>query len=133
MSVLERVGVDPAAVEREAVQASPETLASFLQEHLGQQMTAYLAGLKDQKMVGKWASGRVQPRDQSLWRMQYAYQAARLMVGAYGDSTARSWFFGTNSVLDGEAPAWVLRHGDTPEDWRDVVPAAKHFIVGGYA
>jgi hypothetical protein len=124
---VEQQVVDPVAVEREAVQADPSRLAAWLQEHLGQQLTAYLTGLRDQKMVGRWAAGRTRPRDISLYRLQYAYQAARMLVGAYGDNIARWWFAGTNSLLDDRAPAWVLRHGTTPEQWQPVIASAKHF------
>ena len=34
---------------------------------------------------------------------------------------------GTNSRLDDEAPAWVLRHARVPDDLRGVVPAARSF------
>jgi hypothetical protein len=123
--------LDPALVEREALTAPPERLAAWLQDHLGQQIAAYLAGLKDAETVGRWASGKARPRGLALSRMQSGYQAARLVGAAYGDTTARSWLFGTNPVLGGAAPAAVLRDGRAPEDWNDVVPAALQFIDGG--
>ena len=105
-----------------------------MQEHLGQQLTAYLAGLRDPKMVGRWASTthKTEPQPLKLYRLQAGYQAARLLSAAYGDSTARSWLFGTNTALDDEAPASVLRHGETPEDWRHVMRAAKTFVSGDW-
>ncbi|HVR94977.1 MAG TPA: XRE family transcriptional regulator, partial [Thermoanaerobaculia bacterium] len=87
-----------------------------------------LSGVKDPKMVGQWASGKVQPRLLPQSRMRHAYQATRYLVEVYGDETAQAWFFGSNSQLDDEAPAYVLRHGNAPEDWRFVISAAREFV-----
>ena len=119
---------DARSVERQAVAGDISHLARFLQDHLGQRMTAYLSGIRDPKMVGQWAAGKVQPRPLPSFRLRSAYQAARYLVDAYGDETARAWFFGMNPSLDDEAPAYVLRHGSTPDDWRYVVAAAKEFV-----
>lgn len=103
-------------------------VARYLQENLGQQVTAYLSGVTDVKMVGQWASGKVKPRPLPDHRLRLAYQAARYLVEAYGPETAKAWFFGTNSHLDSQAPAYVLRHGETPESWDEVVSAAQAFV-----
>jgi hypothetical protein len=116
------------AIERKAKVADIHEIAAYLQEHLGQKITAYLSGLRDSKVVGQWAKGRGEPRDLSQFRMKCAYEAALMLVDAYGDETARSWFFGTNTRLDDEAPAYRLRHVKTPEDIRFIVPAARAFV-----
>jgi hypothetical protein len=116
------------ALERQAKVATVQEVAAYLQEHLGQKITAYLSGLKDPKMVGQWAKGRGAPRDLAKFRMACAYEAALMLVSAYGDETARSWFFGTNTRLDDDAPAYRLRHVKTPEDLRFIVPAARAFV-----
>jgi hypothetical protein len=120
-------------LEREALTASPAELAAWLQDHLGQKIAAFALGLADAKMVGRYAAGRTRPRDTVLWRMQHAYQAARLVVEAYGDVTAKSWFFGTNSILDDRAPALVLREAVGPADLAGVIPAARSFAGGGFS
>jgi hypothetical protein len=116
------------SLEHEARVMKIEQIASFLQDALGQKITAYLSGLKDPKVVGLWARGRAEPRDLPRQRLRCAYEAARMLIEAYGEDTARSWFFGTNTRLDDEAPAYLLRHVQTPEDMRFIVPAARAFV-----
>jgi ActR/RegA family two-component response regulator len=123
-------GTDPSVgeIERQAVTIGVDRIALYLQEHLGQRVTAYLSGNRDEKMVGQWAKGRNQPRELVQHRLRQAYLATRLLVECYGDETARAWFFGTNSRLGGEAPALVLRRAETPEESTPVVRAAFEFI-----
>ncbi len=120
---------DLRSIEREAVTLGIPTIAGYLQAHLGQKITAYLAGLDNAKTVGMWISGAVVPRDLPKARLRYAYQAARLLVEAYDDETAKAWFFGSNTLLDDEAPSYVLRHGTTPDDLRLVIPAARNLMA----
>ena len=116
-------------IERRARLEKIDRIAAFLQEAIGQKLTAYLAGLKDPKVVGMWAQGKAMPRDLAAFRLRCAYQAALMLVNAYGKETAKSWFFGTNTRLDDEAPAYLLRHTKVPEDLRFIVPAARAFVT----
>lgn len=116
------------AIETASVMAPISEIATYLQDHLGQKSTAYLSGLKDAKMVGQWAKGKVQPRSAATLRLRNAYQAVRLLTEAFGEQTASAWLFGTNSYLGDEAPAYVLRHGDQPAQITPVVVAARSFI-----
>jgi hypothetical protein len=115
-------------VEREAVTARIRDVAAYLQEHLGQRITAYLSGLDHAKTVGLWIAGRSEPRDLASTRLRYAYQAARLLAESYDDETARAWFFGSNTRLDDEAPAYLLRHATSLDDLRQIIPAARAFV-----
>ncbi|MEK7286932.1 MAG: XRE family transcriptional regulator, partial [Elusimicrobiota bacterium] len=105
-------------IEDEAKKAPISEIASYLQKHLGQKITAYLGGLKDIKEAGAWASKERNPRFEAEMRLRYAYQAAWMLVQAYGDATAKTWFFGTNTRLNDEAPAYILRNAKVPEDMR---------------
>jgi hypothetical protein len=115
-------------IERKARIARISDIAAYLQDKLGQKITAYLSGLKDPKVVGSWAKGRGEPRDLAAFRLRCAYEAALMLVEAYGPETAKSWFFGTNTRLDDEAPAYLLRHVKTPEDLRFIIPSARAFV-----
>jgi hypothetical protein len=117
-----------AQVEHEAVTTKIGDLAAYLQEHLGQKMTAYLGGIDHPKTVGLWVAGKSSPRDLPSMRLRYAYQVSRILIDAYDDETARAWFFGSNSRLDDEAPAYLLRHGTRPDDLRRIIPAAYAFV-----
>jgi hypothetical protein len=119
--------LDPITVEREAITSEPAYVAAYLQQMLGQKIVAYSTGLKDPKMVGAWARGKATPHPLALLRLRCAYQAARIVVSAYGEETAKAWFFGSNHLLDDEAPAYVLRHARDPGELRLIVPAARAF------
>ena len=102
-------------------------IVGYLQQTLGAHVISYLSGVDDPDTVERWATGQQQPEGLVLERLWSAHEAARCLVDAYGVQTARSWFFGMNSLLDEESPAYVLRHGQRPEDWELLVPAAREF------
>lgn len=112
-------------LEREAMTDFPE-VAGWLQDNLGARLTAYVAGLRDTKAVGRWRRGG-SPRPSAEFRARIAYTAARMLVDAYGPATARAWLLGSSCRLDDEAPAWLLRHADGPGDVRFLVAAARAF------
>ena len=117
--------------EPQVVPSLPE-VACYLQEHVGQKLTAFLSGVGDPKTVGRWASGKAQPPFTREVRLRSAYDAARLIVERVGDETARAWFLGTSPFLDYTAPAVVLHDARTPEECRHIVPAAISFLEGAY-
>jgi hypothetical protein len=120
-------------IEREATVGRISDLAGYLQKHLGQKLTAYLSGLDHAKTVGLWVAGKAEPREPAKARLRSAYQAARFLVDTYDAETARAWFFGSNTRLDDRAPAYVLRHGTTPEELGSVVPAAREFVEAAHS
>lgn len=120
--------IDPQAVERDVVNTSISELALRLQELLGQKTAAYLAGIKDPKMVGRWAQGKNAPSENAQMRMRTALHASLLLGNAYDAATAKAWLWGSNSRLGYEAPAYVIRHAGDADDLRAVVPAAIAFV-----
>lgn len=118
--------LDVEAIEHDSMTSSIAELVSYLQSHLGQQAVAYMAGLENPKMLSRWAEG-TNPRTASRLRLRYAYRAARLIIETYDDTTAEAWFFGSNTKLDDNAPAWVLRHARSVDDLRFLIPAVKAF------
>jgi hypothetical protein len=102
-------------------------LAAFVAEHLGLDLAAYVTGV-DEKLVGRWIQGEVEPEPLPLGRLRAAYEATRLIVNRYDGETAQSWFSGMNPWLDDDAPGYVLRHGDEPESWESVVEASQDFV-----
>jgi hypothetical protein len=82
-------------------------------------------------MVGRWAAKKGEPRSAATdMRLRYAYEVTRLIADAYGPATARAWLFGSNTRLDDEAPAYLLRYAETPEEVRFIVPTARAFAGG---
>ena len=113
----------------EAARLPISEIVGFLREHLGQRVTADISGVNDPKMVARWIAGLSTPRDHPQRRMREGYQAARLLVSAYGDETAKAWFYGSNTRFEDEAPpAYVLRHATSWEDLRLIVRAAREFV-----
>jgi hypothetical protein len=119
--------IAPQQVSAEAARLPIHQIAAFLRTHLGKRGTAYISGVSDPKMVSRWIARQNAPRDQAQMRLREAFQAAQLVIGSYGDETAKAWFFGSNEELDDQAPAYVLRHAKSWEDLRSVVPAARTF------
>ena len=107
-------------------------VAGYLQEHLGQKLTAFLSDVTDPKTVGRWASGKIEPSFKREVRLRSAYDAARLLVDQVGEETARAWFLGTSPFLEHTAPAVVLHDAKNPEECRHIVPAAISFLEGAY-
>ena len=107
-------------------------VAEYLQDHIGQQLTAFLSGVSDPKTVGRWAAGKVRPAFTRELRLRSAYDAARLIVDQVGEDTARAWFLGTSPFLEHTAPAVVLHEAKTPVECRHIVPAAISFLEGAY-
>ncbi|WP_022929226.1 hypothetical protein [Patulibacter americanus] len=117
-------------LNREALTLPAPQLAAWLQEHLGQKLAAYAVGLRDPKMIGRYSAGKAAPRPLVLHRMQTTYEAARTLHEAFGDTTARSWFFGSNRTLGDRAPATVLANATKPGDFDLVMPAVRAFVAG---
>lgn len=120
------------AISRLAVLAGPADMASYLQQHLGQKLTAYLAGLKDVKTVGQWARGKVEPPAITRERLRAAFHATLLFRLRYGDEAAQGWFFGANASLGYRAPAAVLRKAGTPDELALIAPLARAFVRGAH-
>lgn len=119
------------SVEIDTTRSELSDLAAYLEEHVGQRVTAYLSGLRDSKRVGQWAEGTVRPRSPNGLRLRHGYHATRLLVEAFGDETAKAWLFGANRQLGDEAPAFVLRHSELPEEVAPVIRAARSFAETG--
>jgi ABC-type Fe2+-enterobactin transport system substrate-binding protein len=119
-------------IQRRMVLAGTDEMARYLQEHLGQKLTAYVAGLKDAKSVGQWAAGKSEPPAITRERLRAAFHATSLFLLAYSDQAAQGWFFGANSALDDRAPAAVLRAAETPDEMALIAPLARAFVRGAH-
>jgi hypothetical protein len=122
--------LNPIAVSDEATRLDVAEIATYLQLQLGQKLTAYLSGVTDPKMVGRWAAGKARPRDEREMRLRDAFKATKMLVEAFGTTTAKAWWVGSNTRLDDRAPAAIIRHAADPEALRYVVPAARAFAGG---
>ena len=121
------VGVRAQRAHRAAVTMSVADVASFLQDSFGQKLVAYMAGVNDQKAVGRWAQGGRKPQPAAEERLRSAYQIFQLLQTEESPHTVRAWFIGLNPQLDDDSPATAIRAGAC----KDAIVAAKAFLTGG--
>lgn len=105
---------------------------SYLSNHLGPEMTAFVSGAESPSTVGRWLAGDTSPEFLERQRLLAARQAVEELAGAYSDDMIKLWFFGKNEWLEDKAPAAVLRHGSRADDWRQLLPAAEEFAESAY-
>ena len=116
-------------IDREASTLPVGEVAAYLQERLGQRMTAFLAGLTDAKQVGRYArEDGPEPRAAVAQRLRHGYKVVRMISEAYDAETAKAWLFGTNTRLDDQAPIEVLRTAERPEQFTAVIRAARQLV-----
>ncbi|MFJ4536624.1 XRE family transcriptional regulator [Streptomyces tibetensis] len=111
----------------QAMKTEISDIAQFLQEVLGQRLTAIIAGVADRKTVARWASGENKPHPASDARLREAYRIFHQLQAHDTPDVVRSWFIGSNPHLDDEAPAVALSEDRTKE----VSAAARAFVEAG--
>lgn len=100
-------------------------VAAYVQETLGQRLTAVTVGVSDAKAVGKWARGERRPHPEAAQRLRDACQVIELLMQVEDAATVRAWFRGMNPDLGDEAPALAIAR----EPLR-VLQAARAFLAG---
>lgn len=132
LTLLNQQAMEPASliehVHQQAVTASAAEQAAYLQELLGQQLTALMTGIDNPKTVGRWAHGQ-SPHAATGKRLRDAYQIALLLDLARSRQTAQSWFMGMNPHLGDRSPAIVL--ADDADGAIAVMQAARTFLAHG--
>lgn len=118
---------DFSQVHASAMRVDVHTVAQFLQETLGQRITAVACGLKDPKTIGRWARGEVPRSEEAERRLRDLFHVTRILLLHDTDRTARAWILGANPQLDDQSPLERLHAGD----FRSVLEAARAFAAGG--
>jgi hypothetical protein len=99
---------------------------------LGAKLVAYIASVKETRAVHEWAKGDREPKDPELEkRLRLALQIAQLLAEHDNREVAQAWFQGLNPQLDDRVPATLLREGEVSLAGREVLAAARAFVVGG--
>lgn len=120
------------AAHDKATRVSFRGAVSELVEILGTKLVAYIADVKETRAVQEWARGVRDPKDPALERrLRLALQIAHLIAEHDRREVAQAWFQGLNPQLDDRAPAQLLREGDIADVGRDVLAAARAFVIGG--
>ncbi|WP_326783545.1 XRE family transcriptional regulator [Streptomyces sp. NBC_00151] len=115
------------SVERAHIVAVSTTIADiarFLQDNLGQRLTARIAGISDPKQVGRWATGAAAPRAAAEARLRDAIQIFNVIQQSESVYIARAWMIGMNPQLEDMAPAQCIADGHA----RDVMVAARAYV-----
>ena len=112
---------------RQSVEFTIGDIARFLQDTLGQSLTAHMAGVSNPKNVSLWAKAETTPRAKAEQRLRTAFQVFHMLQEEETPHTVRAWFIGLNPQLDEESPADAIRN----DRLKDVLVAAKAYISGG--
>ncbi|MEU6070703.1 XRE family transcriptional regulator [Streptomyces sp. NPDC047082] len=107
-----------------AVRSKVADIARFLQDNLGQRLTARIAGISDPKQVGRWATGAATPRPTAEARLRDAIQIFNLIQQAESVYIARAWMIGMNPQLEDTAPIQCIADGRA----RDAMVAARAYV-----
>jgi hypothetical protein len=115
-------------IHRTASRQSVSTIAGSLQQTIGQRLVAFGVGVRNPKLVGRWARGEHQPRQAHERGLRDLFQVVSLLIES-GESaaTVRAWLIGSNPQLEDRAPIEVFHEGAFDQVRR----AAEAFTAGG--
>lgn len=118
--------------ERQVKQDLPpiKDVVENLQNTLGERLTALIGGVKNVRIVSRWARGVQRPTHE--WNLRLAYTAAHEIMDppqGYDAETARTWFMG--SFIDDRSPALVIADAKKGDEVAEVsiIRAARAFLV----
>jgi len=99
-------GVEQA--RRDATRLPIDSIAQKLQETLGQRLTAFAVASSDPKAIGRYATGRQKPRDDTTARLRDLYVVTQILLARETAETVRAWMIGSNPLLEDRAPIELL-------------------------
>lgn len=115
-------------IHRMALRQSAATIAASLQETIGQRLVAFAVGVRNPKLVGRWARGEHLPRQAHDRALRDLFQVVSLLVeSGESSATVRAWLIGSNPQLEDLAPIEVFHEGGVER----VKRAAEAFLAGG--
>ena len=101
-----------------------------LTDLLGAKLVAYLAGVRETRVVRDWAGGVADAHAPIPQRLRLALQVAMLIAQHDSARVVQAWFQGLNPQLEDRSPARLLREGDLHEVGPEVLSAARVFTSG---
>lgn len=119
-------------IDGDAAALSISEITAYLQDALGQKITAHLVGSADTAQIARYREPDGSPPNATIdLRLREGYEVTRRIVETFDDTTARAWLFGTNACLDDEAPVAVLRRASEPTQFAEVKAAARSLVGFG--
>jgi hypothetical protein len=91
---------------------------------LGRRLTAYVAGVRDTRVVDLWIAGI--PDDGVEARLRLAHAAAGILAARECPERIREWFMEPEQQLGNRSPALVIREGG---ERNDVIAAAARSVA----
>ena len=119
------------AAHRRAVQASFSEIVTELAQILGKKLTAYIAGVKDTRVIDRWMQGGIEPYRDAESRLRLAYQMGKTLSEHDSPRIVQAWFTGLNPELQDRAPARLLKDGDVEKVGPELLNAMRAFLAGG--
>jgi hypothetical protein len=100
-----------------------EHLAEWLEVTLGPRLTAYAVGVSPSDIC-RFAHGDGEPAAEVERRLRNLYSATWFIASTDGPGSAHDWLTEPNPKLENQAPADLLRSGESPAPvWFSVAPA----------
>lgn len=112
------------ADHEQAMRLPMREIVRRLVELLGSTSVALIAGVQETRAVAQWMDNREPQRGHVL---RFTLQLALMIAHRTDPDTARAWFFGSNPVLEGAVPAYLLRDRPLEEIQMDILGAARSF------
>jgi hypothetical protein len=119
------------AAHRRAVQAPFAEIVRELAEILGKKLTAYVAGVKDTRVIDRWITGAVEPYKDAGGRIRLAYQIAKTLSEHDSHRVVQAWFMGLNPELQDRTPLRLLKEEDIEKVGPELLNAMRAFLAGG--
>jgi len=119
------------AAHRRSIQASFAEIVGELAGILGKKLTAYLAGVKDTRVVERWMTGSVAPYKDADQRIRLGYQIAKTLSEHESSRVVQAWFTGLNPELQDRAPIRLLKEEDMEKVGPELLNAMRAFLAGG--
>lgn len=130
--VVDVVAADLDKVEWQAYHDSCElkapTLANYVVERLGVQMSAAGVGLADGRPVRSWQADDSQPRPDTLDRLRLLYRVTYVVDAVYGAATARAFLRSASPYLGNRAPLEVIADDEFTAAQQAVLGAVRGFL-----
>lgn len=110
---------------RTATEMDSRSLASDLQELLGQKLVAFAVGDRHPKTIGRYARGDREPEPETLGRLVDLSSVVSILRQGMRDTSVKAWMMGSNPRLKGRAPIEAIHDGQAYE----VMGAAMAFVT----
>lgn len=112
------------ADHEQAMRLPMREIVRRLVELLGATSVALIAGVQETRAVAQWMDHREPQRGHVL---RFTLQLALMISHRTDVDTARAWFFGSNPVLGGAVPAYLLRDRPLEDVQMQLLGAARSF------